>query len=294
MQNIHFIINPIAGSGNEIINKELVLWYFNSIEYCIKFKYTAYKKHAITLTNESIEEKANIIVACGGDGTINEVAGCLVNTSIILGIIPIGSGNGFASNLKIPKKIPDALLLIKKKSVIKIDVGKVNENYFFSNVGVGFDAEVISQYEKMKTRGLISYLKATLNSFKSYKYSTFQYKLNDKKFLIHPFLFFISNTNEMGNNITLTPKASLIDGLLDIIIVPKISKLRMLIFGSLLLFRKHYILNEVIYKQLDSLIINRLAKSNFNIQIDGELKVVKKNRLKISILKQSLVVITSS
>ncbi len=293
MQHIHFIINPISGSGKHVINKDFIVAHFTSDNYIVKFKYTKHKKHAIFLTQESIKEKADIIVACGGDGTINEVASCLVNSSILLGIIAIGSGNGLASNLKIPKNIIKAVLLIKEQQVLKIDVGKVNDNYFFSNMGIGFDAEVISQYEKMSTRGLISYIKASFKSFKSYKYSSYNYNLESEDFSINPFLFFISNSNEMGNKITITPKASLQDGLLDIIIVPKISKIRMLIFGLLLLIRKHYLLNEVIYKQLDTVVIDRNKETLFKMQIDGEFYEMKSNSLKISILKKALNVISS-
>ncbi len=293
MQNIHFIINPISGSGNHIINEDLILNYFTKDTYNVKLKYTKQKKHAIFLTEESIEEKADIIVACGGDGTINEVASCLVNKDIILGIIAVGSGNGLASNLKIPKNINKAIVQIKKQRILKIDVGLVNNNYFFSNMGIGFDAEVICQYESMPTRGLFSYVKASIKSFKSYKYLTYKYSLDNKEFSIQPFLFFISNSNEMGNNITITPKASLQDGLLDVVIIPKINKFRMLIFGFLLLIRKHYLLKEVIYKQLDNLTIIKNNNSAMNIQIDGELYILKSNELKIKVLKKALTVITA-
>jgi len=291
MQNIHFIINPISGSGNYSVNEDFIVANFPKEEFSITFKYTEYKNHAISLTQDSMNQKATIIVACGGDGTINEVAGCLVNTTIVLGVIPRGSGNGLASNLKISKNIKEAIAVIKNQRSLSIDVGKVNDNYFFSNMGIGFDAEVISQYEKMPTRGLISYVKSSIKSFKSYKYSTYKYSLDNEEYSIQPFLFFISNSNEMGNNITITPKASLQDGLLDVIIVPKINKIRMLFFGLLLLIRKHYLLKEVTYKQLDNLIIKRNNSSNFNLQIDGELYVINNDILKISILKKSLAII---
>jgi len=291
MQNIHFIINPISGSGNYCIDEELIVANFPKEKFNITFKYTEYKNHAISLTQDSINQKATIIVACGGDGTINEVAGCLVNTSIVLGIIARGSGNGLASNLKISKNIEKAIAAIKNQHILRIDVGKVNDNYFFSNMGIGFDAEVIAQYEKMPTRGLISYVKSSIKAFKSYKYATYKYILENEELSIQPFLFFISNSNEMGNNITITPKASLQDGLLDVIIVPKINKKRMLFFGLLLLIRKHYLLKEVTYKQLDNLIIKRNNTSEFNLQIDGELYVMNNDILKISILKKSLAVI---
>ena len=293
MQQIHFIINPISGSGKHVIHIDLIREHFPANMYDITLKYTEYNKHAIILTDASISENADIIVACGGDGTINEVASCLINTPILLGIIAVGSGNGLASNLKIPKNIDKAMSLIKKQQSLKIDVGKVNETYFFSNMGIGIDAEIISQYENMPTRGLITYIKASLKSFKSYKYSKYTYKLADKQTFTHPFLLFVSNSNEMGNKITITPKASLQDGLLDVIIVPKIGYIKMLIFGLLVLVRKHYLLNEVIYKQLDYLVIDKNDDTQINMQIDGEFYKMKSKTLKISIIKKALNVIAT-
>ncbi|WP_103192041.1 diacylglycerol/lipid kinase family protein [Formosa algae] len=104
MKQIHFIINPIAGSGEKRLSINILRKFFELEAYNIELKYSSFKGHAIDLTKESINQEADVIVACGGDGTINEVASVLVGTGIPLGILPIGSGNGLASHLKIPKK----------------------------------------------------------------------------------------------------------------------------------------------------------------------------------------------
>jgi len=124
LKHIHFIVNPISGKGKHAISTEFLSQYFDIEKHTVTIKLSEYKKHAIQLTQESINENATIIVACGGDGTINEVASCLVNTNIILGIIPVGSGNGLASNLKISKNIEHAIHKIINHHVEKIDVGK--------------------------------------------------------------------------------------------------------------------------------------------------------------------------
>ncbi|HEX9601926.1 MAG TPA: diacylglycerol kinase family protein, partial [Mariniflexile sp.] len=208
MRHIHFILNPIAGSGNNSLDLALLNKHFNTKDFTIAVKPTSYKKHAVKLTQDSIAENADVIVACGGDGTINEVASCLVNSSIILGIIPIGSGNGLASNLNIPKNLDKALALIKKQTVKKIDVGQLNSHYFFSNTGIGFDAQVIKHYEAANKRTLSSYVKATLKSLrKSNKLIEVETTLNGDIVKQKPFLIFISNSNQMGYNVSLTPKA---------------------------------------------------------------------------------------
>ena len=291
MQVIHFIINPNAGSGKEILLADSLSKYFENEPYEIVLKYTQYKKHAIELTEQSILAGAKIIVACGGDGTVHEVASCMVNTTIALGIIPLGSGNGLANNLKIPYTIAQAIALIKNKNGIKIDVGRVNDNYFFSNMGIGFDATVIGYYEKMKSRGLKSYLKATMKSFQQYRYQEYSYILKGVQKSVIPFLFFISNSNEMGNKVSITPKASLQDGLLDVVIVPRYNKLKILLLGMLVLFKKHFLLKSVQFEQVSSLTLQNSNDDGFALQIDGEYVRIEAKKLEVSILKGALTVL---
>jgi len=291
LKQIHFIINPIAGSGKKKISHDLLCSYFNTEDFNLELKYSKYKKHAITLTHASIEEKADIIVACGGDGTINEVASCLVNSSILLGIIPMGSGNGLASNLEIPKNIEKAIQNIKNQNIKKIDVGQINGKYFFSNTGSYFDALVTQHYEASGNRKLLSYVLASIKTLRSFSYDEeVSLKIKEENISLFPFMIFISNSNELGYNVSLTPKASLQDGLLDVLIVPKLNKLRLLLFGLLTLLKKPHWLKEVSYHQTKALTLKR--ESSFKVQIDGEYHNINANKLSISILKASLSVIT--
>ncbi|MBP0903613.1 diacylglycerol/lipid kinase family protein [Mariniflexile gromovii] len=292
MRHIHFILNPIAGKGSNFLDLALLEKYFNKKDFSIVIKPTSYKKHAIKLTQESINEKAHIIVACSGDGTINEVASCLVNSPIILGIIPIGSGNGLASNLNIPKNIHKALALIKTQTVKKIDVGTLNNLHFFSNTGIGFDAQVIKHYEASNERTLVSYIKATLKSLKkSNKLMDVETTLDDESIQHKPFLIFISNSNELGYKVSLTPKASLQDGKLDVLIVKEISAFKIFLFTVLMLFKSHHMLKEVNCYQTKQLKITLKDKLLFQIQMDGEFKMIKNQTINISILEKALKVI---
>ena len=292
MIHIHFILNPIAGKGNNELDLALLNKHFDKEFYHYIIKPTCYKKHAIALTQESLAQKADIIVACGGDGTINEVASCLVNSTIPLGIIPIGSGNGLASNLNIPKNIDKALELIKIKHTRLIDVGRLNHNYFFSNTGIGFDAQVIKHYEASNERTISSYIKATVISLKKVnnKIADVETTINDKTMQHKPFLIFISNTNEMGYNVSLTPKALLDDGKLDVLIVPKLSFFKIVLFTLLMLIKRHNILKEVQIFQTKNIKISN-KKTIFQIQIDGEFSIIKNRNIDISILERALTVI---
>lgn len=293
MTNIHFIINPIAGSGNHKINQTFLESFFNKDEYYITTKYSTYKTHTSELTKISIKEKADIIVACGGDGTINEVASCIIGTPILLGIIPLGSGNGLASNLKIPKNLNKAIRIIKSRNVRVIDIGRLNEKYFFSNTGVGFDAYVIKNYEESNNRKLISYIKAFFKSFKNINDTRLiEVTINEETFNVKPFMIFISNSNELGYKVSLTPKASLEDGLLDILIVPKINAFKIVLFSLLMIIKKHHLIKEVKSIQTKQLVLHRKDFNHFKMQIDGEYQFIESNKINISITEKSLKVIS--
>lgn len=292
MIHIHFIVNPIAGSGDNKINIKFLQRYFSNDKYVLVIKHSVYKKHAIELTQESIKEKANIIVACGGDGTINEIASCIIGTPIILGVVPLGSGNGLASNLKISKNIHKAIALIKKQKVKKIDVGCLNDNYFFSNTGLGFDALVIKNYEESNNRKLLSYVIGTFKSLREISYDKeFNIAINNKSLDLKPFMIFISNSKILGYNVSLTPKASLQDGLLDILIVSKLNNFKVMLFCLLMIFRKHHLLKEVKSYQTKNMVILQKDSSFYDMQIDGEHKTIDGPKIEISIKEQVLNII---
>lgn len=289
MKNIHFIINPKAGSGNNILDIDYLKPYFKETDYSLSVKFSKFKKQAIVLTKESVKEGAHTIVACGGDGTINEIASCLVGTNVTLGIIPIGSGNGLASHLMIPQVIEKAIEVIKKNDMVTIDVGRINEQYFFSNTGMGFDANVIKNYEALKKRTLVGYLAASFKSFNEFnKKRNVKICIDENHVINNPFLIFISNSNELGFNISLTPKASLMDGHLDVLIVPQISKLKMLLFGALMLIRRPHWLKEIKTYQTKTILISRNEGLFLDSQIDGEFHKVEDKDINISVFEKSL------
>ena len=115
MFSIHFIVHSISFRKSRVLEKNIKLLFSDRTKYNFFIKYSKHKGHAVELTKKSIKEKVNVIVACGGDGTINEVARNVVFSSIIFGIVPMGSGNGLARCLNIPNNILEALKIIKEK-----------------------------------------------------------------------------------------------------------------------------------------------------------------------------------
>ncbi|SNR60081.1 lipid kinase, YegS/Rv2252/BmrU family [Maribacter sedimenticola] len=294
MIRIHFIVNPIAGHGNAPLTKEELQPYFITNVHDLTVKISEYKAHATQLAQESIAEQADIIVACGGDGTINEVAACLIGTNVALGILPMGSGNGLASNLKIPKNRRKALTIIRERHEECMDVGTINGRYFFSNTGVGFDASLIKNYESSEKRTILGYISACVTTFRDIKKNQpLSITVNGEQPMINPFIILISNSNEMGYKLSLTPKASLQDGKLDVLVIKKINRLKMLWLGFLIIIRKVHWLKESTSFQTTKLQLTRNHESFFDTQIDGEHHELATNILDIAILEKSLCVLTA-
>lgn len=291
MTKIHFIINPISGKGKHNIDYNYLRAFFQEEEYDLKVAFSKYKKHAISLTESAVEAGADIVVACGGDGTIHEVATQIVGKDIFFGIIPVGSGNGLASNLSIPKDIEQAILKIKTGRILKMDVGSVNGEYFFSNMGFGIDATIIESYEKSGKHKLVSYIRAALNSALQYRTKKMKVSYNGISKEVNPLLLFISNSNEMGYNITLTPKASLTDGLLDYVMVPKINFIKQLTFGLYVLLKKTETFRKTDYVQTQKIEVEVLDQKKNGLQLDGEFYEFKTNSFQIEVKEGALKVI---
>ena len=289
---IHFIINPISGKGKNTIDEQLLNTVFSNIEYDVIAKISTQKKEAKKLAYESVLEGADIVVACGGDGTINEVASTLVDTSVCLGVIRLGSGNGLASNLNIPKSINKSLLVIKDFYTTKIDVGVLNNLYFFSNASVGFGAQLIHHYSQTKRRQFFSYVLAFIKAFFSSRKTTpVTIDYNNIRKNLNLFVLFVSNSNEMGYNLTLTPEASLQDGKLDLLYIENTNVLRKIGLALLMFCKKINRSTLVHYHTIETLSIENKQTASTRVQVDGESELLHTNHLSVSIKKAALNVI---
>ncbi|MBB4802569.1 MULTISPECIES: diacylglycerol/lipid kinase family protein [Flavobacterium] len=285
---IHFIINPVSGGGKHHLSEFFIKQFFEPEKYKIKADYTLNKKHAIELAKKAASKHPDIIVACGGDGTINEVASCLLGTNIKLGIIPVGSGNGLASHLNIPRDLKKSLEIIKNGNKILIDAGKINQNYFFSNTGIGIDAMIIKKYEHSSGRKLYSYIKAAILSSFEYRTQPAVISFDDKIINLKTFMIFISNSNEMGYGMSLTPNAMLTDGLLDLILIPELSFTEKIALGFHVLQGTVGRFAKAQHHQVQNLRIEMPLKIYTDAQIDGEHYNLKTNFCKISVIPGAL------
>lgn len=291
MKKVYFIVNPISGKGKHDITLDFVKTFFDESEYEITLAYSMQKRHAITLAQEAIALNMDIIVACGGDGTIHEVATELIGKDVTFGIVPVGSGNGLASNLTIPKVIEKAIERIRDGKVIKMDVGTINDQFFFSNLGFGIDATIIDKYEKSGKRKLGAYIKAALNSAQDYKAKQMKVHYDGISKEVNPLLLFISNSNEMGYKMSLTPKASLTDGKLDYLMVPKINLLKQLTFGLYVLLKKTDKFRKTDYVQTNKIEVEVVNQEQVGLQMDGEYYTFNTNKFIITVVPGALTVI---
>lgn len=288
---IVFIVNPIAGKGlGKVISKEIEEYFLGKdVNITVHFTQKAY--HATLLAKDFVLQNPLAIVACGGDGTINEVAQALVGTSIPLGIIPIGSGNGLASNLGISSKVNKALDIVCKQSSTFIDVGKLNDSYFFSNIGMGIDADVIHRYAQGGTRNFYGYLKASLKSVYGYSAKSFKVQIDrDSEFKDSFYFLFCSNSNQAGYGISFSPQAQLSDGKLDFLAIKKLNLLEQLYFSFCVL--THRINRMKKARVLQAKEIEFLADSpGITLQIDGEDAKIESKEIKVKVLEKSLKVL---
>lgn len=219
---ILFIINPISGTQDKQAVEQAIVRHIDTMRYRYELVYTEYAGHAAELAAQAAAEGVEIVVAVGGDGTINEVARALVHTQTALGIVPCGSGNGLARHLCIPLD-PDAAVAIINRGVVHcLDYGLINGHPFFCTCGVGFDAFLSMKFAEAGKRGLATYIEKTLTDGISYKPESYRLTLDNdegKDVQYDAFLIACANASQYGNNAYIAPHASMKDGLLDVVIL---------------------------------------------------------------------------
>lgn len=219
MAKVLFIINPKAGTKR---SKDSVLAALNGCIHDWSAVWTEYPGHATELAAAS---DADIVVAVGGDGTVNEVARALVNSDKVLGIIPCGSGNGLALHLGIKRSPARAVDIINNAKIIPVDTATIDGHPFFCTCGVGLDAEVSRNFAKAGNRGLKTYVEQSINTYARYKPCKYILDFDGKTVKHSALLITVANANQWGNNAKIAPNASLTDGLLEITVIKSFPKI---------------------------------------------------------------------
>ena len=200
-KKILFIINPIAGVWSKEKLPKLIQEVLDKKLFDIHIAFTEYAGHAKGLTREAVQKDFDIVVAVGGDGSVNEVASQLVGSEVVLGIIPGGSGNGFARKLGIPIVKRKALQVLNALQIRQVDVGRINGQYFFSNAGVGFEAAIVDIFATTSMRGLAEYVRVGAMQYFSYQAQNYHIKTASETIQTQAFQINFSNSGQYGYNV---------------------------------------------------------------------------------------------
>lgn len=288
-QKIVFVINPISGMvKKENVGNQISL-YIDKEKYDYQIINTEYATHAIEITAHAVSNGADIIVAVGGDGSVNEVVNGLKGSNVKLGIIPLGSGNGLARFLKIPFQIKTAIEVLNKGNFTAVDTVNVNDRVFLSIAGIGFDALVAKRFAKYHKRGFWSYFTIATKEYRMYRPKKYQLTLNGETITQRALMIVFANSDQFGYNTSIAPHALINDGLIDVCILKKIPTYKMLFFIQLLFLKQ---LDKTKYLEIiktNELWIER--KRNKVVNIDGEpVRLTKNLHVKVNHLALNVII----
>ena len=223
MKNIAFIINPVSGGKETQASKrklpKLIMQTLDARQWLPNIAFTEHAGHATEMAYQYARMGFDAVVAVGGDGTVNEVAKGLRDTQTSLGIIPMGSGNGFARHLNIPVRPQKAIEMLNHSEPIRVDYGLANDRMFVSTCGTGFDALIADHFAGSNRRGFMTYLQNILKDVFSYEPQTYRI-IGDGFDVTHKaFLITFANANQWGYEALIAPKASVQDGQMDIMLM---------------------------------------------------------------------------
>jgi diacylglycerol kinase (ATP) len=273
-KKILFIINPISGVGKQKCVEKLIAERIDSNLYSVEIAYTTAPGDATEISRKAAAGGIDIVVAVGGDGTVNEIATGLVETDTALGIVPAGSGNGLARHLNIPMNMKTAIDIIGRGSIIKIDTATIDDQLFVNVAGVGFDASVAKKFAAAGKRGFSTYFRITATSYLNYEPKQYSLKIDGKVFKRRALLVSFANSSQFGNNTSIDPDASVRDGYIDVCIVGKMPKWKTIFLAPLLFMKKFDRTRYVEIIRAKEVIVKR--KKGKSVHLDGDPKIMGK------------------
>ena len=218
-KKILFIMNPISGTASKAAVPSLIDSVLDKELFEYEIRMTERAGHASEIATEAKNNHVDVVVAVGGDGTVNEVARSLVHSDTALGILPCGSGNGLARHLLLPMNLKKCIEVINQCQIRDLDYGVINDHPFFCTCGMGFDAFVSMKFAESGKRGPITYAENILREGLKYKPETYTLEDETGTKQYKAFLISCANASQYGNNAYIAPQASMSDGLMDVVIM---------------------------------------------------------------------------
>ncbi len=286
-KKVFLVVNRFAGRRKKFFNEVIgVISVLNKNGCEVKFSVTENPGHATQLASKAAKSGFDLVVAVGGDGTVNEVSRRLIGTATPVGIIPMGSGNGLARDLGIPMKLKRSARAMIKRNARQIDVCRFNSQQFLCTSGIGFDAQVAEKMKMAKSRGFLRYVQLTIKE--SIAFKPFKIKMKVDGLLVDKpvFLVTFANARQFGNNAFIAPKANISDGIIDVVVVNPFPKIWLPVFGISLFLRIIHKLPFVEYYKAKKIELeySESCKYHFdgelgNFSIPAEIKVDEKKIL---------------
>lgn len=291
LKRYKLIANPAAGRGKASVDIPGIVKLFSERGLEFDLELTKGPDDAGRIARGALADY-DVIVAIGGDGTVNEVISGMAFSPLSLGVIPFGSGNDFVKSLNVPNNVEKAVDIILQGRTKLIDLGKINGRYFANGVGIGFDAAVnkASYSINHSKRGLLLYLYALLKTLGKYDPVPMTVSVNDETFGQDLFLITVGNGTTVGGGFKLTPHAKLDDHVLDITLIKPIRVLPLLwhlpkvFLGTIDKVTKYAITRKTAQLTVES-------RQPVPVHVDGEIYAGEGNRFEIEVVPKALRVI---
>ena len=237
-RHILAIINPVSGTGNKDKIPRLIDTVVNHDINDVSIIVTEYAGHAREIAADAVKDGIDVVVAIGGDGTVNEVGSALCGTQTALAIVPCGSGNGLARHLRISMNASRALQVLNDGTVGQFDYCTVNGKPFFCTCGMGFDATVSYKFSNEGTRGFITYIKKTITEYFQYEAQQYSIDIDGTQMEEKAFVIACCNAAQYGNNAYIAPRATMQDGLIDVTVMHPFNLIQSPLIGARLFLKQ--------------------------------------------------------
>jgi diacylglycerol kinase (ATP) len=268
--DVFAIVNPLSGAGAnpDVAAERVALLTQRGIT---DVHVTGHRGHAAELASAAVAQGARTVLAWGGDGTINEVGSVVAGTPVALGIVPAGSGNGFAAELGVPWQPADAIDVVIHGRDRLIDAGELNGRLFFNIAGIGFDAVVAEQFNARGTlgnRGMGPYVRIGIQEIFRYRAGTYRVTLDGEELVSNALVIAFANGREYGNRIRVAPQALVDDGKLEAVVVEDRTALSRLWTGRHLAFGTAHKATRVVLRSVASARVE--TDGDILYHVDGE------------------------